>query len=1755
MASAAVRDKLLCSICLSTYTDPVMLRCGHNFCRVCIHRVLDTQDEAGVYSCPECREESQERPALMRCLALCNIMENLLITPPTQTEAEIFCTYCVDSPVPAAKSCLLCEASLCKKHLRVHSKSAEHVLCEPSANLEDRKCSVHKKILEYYCTEDAACICVTCSLAGEHRGHRVEMLDEASEKKKERLRNVLQKLITRRKETEERVRNLEECRRKAQEKAAGEAERVTALCRDIRRQLDDLEKRVLSEISRQEKEESLSLSALIQKLEIQKDELSRKMRHMEELCNMTDPLTVLQEPDTGDLCDLQDTGEHDGGDGDTGGHDKLLHDVDGPDVAVISDTLHTLCDIVTGIRRGIYVADPADILLDVNTAGNNIHISDDLKTATWTQENRPYTAERFQHNQVMSRRGFSSGRYYWDVEGSRSGGWMVGMCYPSINRRQQSYIGHNNKSWSLRRCNNKYLVIHDSKEIRLPHIISRNRVRICLDYGAGRLSFYELCDPIRHLHTFTASFTEPLHAALWVIDGSITILGEATTGRNHNSAARSQRMDEIFVNLLHFAGSINYIIGLKAYGAAEVIMQSTSGAVDKALNVAEPTMQSTSGAVAKGSNVAEPTMQSTCGAAAKGSNVAEPTMRNTCGALDKALNVAEPTMQSTSGAVDKALNVAEPTMQSTSGAASKGSNVAEPTMRNTCGAAAKTHNVIEPAIQYAPRAAPGTTEVAEPTLHEILGAITKCSNTVQALYQQFGTLQEHMGLLRQDMQKTSETMTAAEGRISDIEDKMPPMQREVKGNTQNIAFLLTKIDDLENRSRRNNVRLVGLPERMEGNNPSEYIEKWILDLFGRDCFSPMFAIERAHRVPTRPPPPGTPPRPVLMKLLHFKDRDAILRRAREKGDIRSNGSRISFFPDFSAENQKKRGTFIDVKRRLRDLRIPYAMLYPARLRDLLNLPPPYSSAVMQRILGFVAETPDVPVLMVGDFNSVVVQHSGGGALVRPLWRFNAYWLNIIGHQDLGETLREYFELNTGSATIGVQWEAMKAYFRGILLQRVTQMTRRHRERGQKLREQLTNSEARFVESGTVEAIEQWGAAQENLTLYTLETAAHKSTFKKQAYYEEGEKAGHMLAMVSQGQRNSTYIIELRNEQGTLETDSAAVRETVRRYYASLYSSKLHKTQEHIAQYLADIELPRLTEEQREFLDSPVVLFLRDAGSSSFVSLSLSAMAFAAVRDELLCSICLSTYTDPVMLRCGHNFCRVCIHRVLDTQDEAGVYSCPECREESQERPALMRNLALRNIMENFLITPPTQTEAGIFCTYCVDSPVPAAKSCLLCEASLCEKHVRVHSKSAEHVLCEPSANLENRKCSVHKKILEYYCTEDAACICVSCSLAGEHRGHRVEMLDEASEKKKERLRNVLQKLTTRRKETEERVRSLEERRRKAQEKASGEAERVTALCRDIRRRLDDLEKRVLSEISRQEKEESLSLSAVMKKLEIQKDELSRKMRHMEELCNMTDPLTVLQEPDTGDLCDPEDMGGHDGGDGNTEGHDGGDGDTGGHGEPLHDVDGPDVAVISDTLLTLCDIVTDIRRGIYVEGPADILLDVNTAGNYIRISDDRKTATWTLQNQNRPETAERFQYHQVMSSRRFSSGRHYWDVDISRSVEWRVGMCYPSIDSWGQQSYIGYNNKSWCLRKYNNKYSVIHDSKEIRLPHIISSNRFRICLDYGAGRLSFYELCDPIRHLHTFTASFSEPLHAVLRVYNGSITILGEATTGRNHNRN
>ncbi|XP_075034396.1 zinc finger protein RFP-like [Mixophyes fleayi] len=380
------------------------------------------------------------------------------------------------------------------------------------------------------------------------------------------------------------------------------------------------------------------------------------------------------------------------------------------------------------------------------------------------------------------------------------------------------------------------------------------------------------------------------------------------------------------------------------------------------------------------------------------------------------------------------------------------------------------------------------------------------------------------------------------------------------------------------------------------------------------------------------------------------------------------------------------------------------------------------------------------------------------------------------------------------------------------------------------------------------------------------------------------------------------------------------------------------------------------------------------------------------------------------------------------------------------------------------------------------------------------------------------------QCSLHRKLLEYYCFEDTARICISCCLAIQHRGHQVMTLSEASEKKKEILRNILQQLVSGDK-TEMGVQSLKEHMRKVKDKSATLMESITSLFQDIEDQLTELKERVLSEISKQEKQVSSSVFNSTKQLEVKKDDIYSKILYIEELCNTMDHRTVLQA-DVSDLSYIDEGNNIDIDDTNVE-----------------TVGDLDEDLITHTLQTgLASIVTDITSGIYVQEALNMALDVNTAGSNLKVSSDLKTASWSAISQNYPDKPERFQYNQVLSKRVFSSGQHEFEVETSETGNWMIGMAYSSIDRKGHQSLIGDNNKSWCLRRYDNWHSVTHDRNVSELPEQPSQHRFRIHLDYGAGQLSFYELGDPIRRLHTFTTTFSEPLHAVLWLWSASVTI-------------
>uniref|UniRef100_A0A3B4WX50 L1 transposable element RRM domain-containing protein n=1 Tax=Seriola lalandi dorsalis TaxID=1841481 RepID=A0A3B4WX50_SERLL len=199
--------------------------------------------------------------------------------------------------------------------------------------------------------------------------------------------------------------------------------------------------------------------------------------------------------------------------------------------------------------------------------------------------------------------------------------------------------------------------------------------------------------------------------------------------------------------------------------------------------------------------------------------------------------------------------------------------------------------------------------------------------------------EEQQPLLTEDaldpaFRQTIQEITANITRV--IDEKLGPLsqtvQARVRGLENQIQRMAELIDDLENRGRRKNLRVIGLPEDVEGTNPTKFFASWIPNLLELETKAGRVKIERAHRTLAPKPGPNQRPRPVLIRFHNFVDKQRVLDAARRKGIVKYQESSIMFFQDLSASILRKRKGFEDVKKRLRDIGAKYMMLYPATLK-------------------------------------------------------------------------------------------------------------------------------------------------------------------------------------------------------------------------------------------------------------------------------------------------------------------------------------------------------------------------------------------------------------------------------------------------------------------------------------------------------------------------------------------------------------------------------------------------------------------------------------------------------------------------------------------------------------------------------------------------------------------------------------------------------------------------------------------------------
>lgn len=124
---------------------------------------------------------------------------------------------------------------------------------------------------------------------------------------------------------------------------------------------------------------------------------------------------------------------------------------------------------------------------------------------------------------------------------------------------------------------------------------------------------------------------------------------------------------------------------------------------------------------------------------------------------------------------------------------------------------------------------------------------------------------------------TLQTTIAAHGtKIQEIESAVNLMDTRLdeaelrfKSVQADNEALRKKVDDLENRSRRNNLRVIGIPENAELPRSTDFMIAFFSELFG-DKLSQTPEIERAHRSLGPKPRPGAPPRRCSCAFFAFK---------------------------------------------------------------------------------------------------------------------------------------------------------------------------------------------------------------------------------------------------------------------------------------------------------------------------------------------------------------------------------------------------------------------------------------------------------------------------------------------------------------------------------------------------------------------------------------------------------------------------------------------------------------------------------------------------------------------------------------------------------------------------------------------------------------------------------------------------------------------------------------------------------------------
>ncbi|KAL7870552.1 hypothetical protein SRHO_G00080490 [Serrasalmus rhombeus] len=202
-----------------------------------------------------------------------------------------------------------------------------------------------------------------------------------------------------------------------------------------------------------------------------------------------------------------------------------------------------------------------------------------------------------------------------------------------------------------------------------------------------------------------------------------------------------------------------------------------------------------------------------------------------------------------------------------------------------------------------------------------------------------GKLELILREIRDFRQDSKSQLEAIKGEISNINSRMDAAETQIIQNeeriqvTENVLAEMLKLQtqlqgklmDQESRSRRENVRIYGVPEGAEGEADSvtTFVEKLLRENLDIPPSTDMLT-ERAHRALGPRPPAGAPLRSLVVRFLSYRTKESILKLAWQKRGFVWKDNKISLDHDYASGILNKRREYAEARR--------IRTLYPAKLK-------------------------------------------------------------------------------------------------------------------------------------------------------------------------------------------------------------------------------------------------------------------------------------------------------------------------------------------------------------------------------------------------------------------------------------------------------------------------------------------------------------------------------------------------------------------------------------------------------------------------------------------------------------------------------------------------------------------------------------------------------------------------------------------------------------------------------------------------------